>query len=307
MSDQSEQVIVNWAPIFGRWSVEGEKVQYQGAVRTDGGTSFGLCISGAQLQEGSISTSVAVGKDTGGTIILGYRGSKERHFSSGVFLSKGAAYSIAEFDPASGWRTLASAGESANLVPEREYKLKVAVTGHRLNMFVDGVKVLEHVVLGPLLEGQTGLFANGPGTATFSKVVVCPVRPKVFVIMQFSDRYKQLYSKVIKPVTNEFKLDAYHVGEVFGPGVILNDIAQGIIDSHIVVAEITPVTPNVFYELGYAHALGKPTILLAEHGKELPFDVGPYRCIFYENSIGGEKEVEEALRKHLGAITRQAA
>jgi nucleoside 2-deoxyribosyltransferase len=58
----------------------------------------------------------------------------------------------------------------------------------------------------------------------------------------------------------------------------------------VVIAEITVPNQNVFYELGYAHALNKPTILLAEKGRELPFDVHGYRCLFYENSIGGKKD-----------------
>ena len=60
--------------------------------------------------------------------------------------------------------------------------------------------------------------------------------------------------------------------------------------------------PNVFYELGYAHALGKPTILLAERGRELPFDIRGYRCIFYDNTIGGKAAVETNLKKHLENI-----
>ena len=71
------------------------------------------------------------------------------------------------------------------------------------------------------------------------------------------------------------------------------------------IAEITPANQNVFYELGYAHALKKPTILLAERGKELPFDISGYRCLFYENSIGGKKAVEDGLREHLEAILRE--
>ena len=62
---------------------------------------------------------------------------------------------------------------------------------------------------------------------------------------------------------------------------------------------------NVFYELGYAHALKKPTILLADRTKKLPFDVSGYRCLFYENSIGGKRKVEEALEKHLKAILHE--
>jgi nucleoside 2-deoxyribosyltransferase len=87
--------------------------------------------------------------------------------------------------------------------------------------------------------------------------------------------------------------------------MILHDIAQGIVDAKVVVAEITPANQNVFYEIGYAHALGKPTILLAERGKQLPFDISGYRVLFYENSIAGKKQVEEGLKKHLQAILRE--
>jgi hypothetical protein len=69
-----------------------------------------------------------------------------------------------------------------------------------------------------------------------------------------------------------------------------------------VIAEITPPNPNVFYELGYAHALDKPTILLAERSSKLPFDVSGYRCIMYDNSIKGKSGLETLLRNHLLAI-----
>jgi hypothetical protein len=123
--------------------------------------------------------------------------------------------------------------------------------------------------------------------------------------MQFSDPYQTLYADVIQPLIESYKLRAYHAGEVFGPGIILEDITGGIVEARIVIAEITPPNQNVFYELGYAHALKKPTILLADSGKDLPFDVSGYRCLFYENSIGGKKKVEDGLRKHLVAILQQ--
>jgi len=69
-----------------------------------------------------------------------------------------------------------------------------------------------------------------------------------------------------------------------------------------VIAEITPANPNVYYEIGYAHALNKPTILIAERATELPFDVSPFRVLFYENTIAGKKRIEEGLRRHLEAI-----
>ncbi len=120
--------------------------------------------------------------------------------------------------------------------------------------------------------------------------------------MQFGEPYDSLYAEVIKPVSSEMGLEAYRADDVYKPGIILQDIIKGIVESEVIIAEITPQSPNVFYELGYAHALEKNTILLAEREHRLPFDVQSYRCIFYDNTIRGKREVEEYLRKHLSNI-----
>jgi len=170
---------------------------------------------------------------------------------------------------------------------------------------VDGIRVIDHVLETPLPNGQLGLFAWGNEPIEFTDVSVSEEPGKVFVVMQFSEPYQELYQDVIQPVTRDFGLEAHHAGEVFGPGIILDDIVHDINEAKIVVAEITEQNQNVFYELGYAHALRKPTILLAEKNKDLPFDVSGYRCLFYENSIGGKRKVEEGLRKHLQAILHE--
>jgi hypothetical protein len=170
---------------------------------------------------------------------------------------------------------------------------------------VDNIQVLEHVLDTPMPQGQLGLFAWGKGRVEFKNPSVRIEPGTAFVVMQFSDPYQTLYTDVIKPVIESYKLRVYHAGEVFGPGIVLEDITAGIVEAKIVIAEITPPNQNVFYELGYAHALKKPTILLAETAKDLPFDVSGYRCLFYENSIGGKRKVEEGLRKHLDAILAQ--
>jgi nucleoside 2-deoxyribosyltransferase len=123
--------------------------------------------------------------------------------------------------------------------------------------------------------------------------------------MQYGQPYDSVYTEVIKPVCEDLGLAALRADDVQKPGIILQDIVRSILESDVIIAEITPPNPNVFYELGYAHALSKNTILLAERGKELPFDIRSYRCIFYDNTIRGKREVEAALRKHLGSIFRE--
>ncbi|MGN5480517.1 nucleoside 2-deoxyribosyltransferase [Cupriavidus basilensis] len=83
------------------------------------------------------------------------------------------------------------------------------------------------------------------------------------------------HNQVIKPVCENAGVAAIRVDEQFGPGMIIQDIVQQLRESAVVIAEITPANPNVYYEVGYAHALGKPTILIAEQGIKLPFDVSP--------------------------------
>ena len=75
-------------------------------------------------------------------------------------------------------------------------------------------------------------------------------------------------------------------------------------NSAVIIADITPDNPNVFYEIGYAHALKKPTILLCDKAlrDRLPFDVSGFRTIFYDNSIGGKRRVEEKLEVYLQNI-----
>jgi hypothetical protein len=104
------------------------------------------------------------------------------------------------------------------------------------------------------------------------------------------------------PVCEDLGLNAVRVDETFGPGIIIADIGEQITEAKIVIADITPRNPNVYYEVGYAHALNKPTIMIAEKPTELPFDISPYRVLFYENTIGGKDKVEKGLRKHLEAI-----
>ena len=86
--------------------------------------------------------------------------------------------------------------------------------------------------------------------------------------------------------------------------MIFQDIIRGLEEARVVIAEITPANKNVFDELGYAHALNKPTILLVEKGAEekLPFDIRGYRCIIYEDSIAGKRHVQSELRNHLTSI-----
>ena len=81
--------------------------------------------------------------------------------------------------------------------------------------------------------------------------------------MEFTEPFDSLYAEVIRPVCEDLELEPYRADDVFRPGLILQDIISGLVESDVIIAEITPTNANVFYELGYAHARNTPTVLLA--------------------------------------------
>jgi hypothetical protein len=240
-----------------------------------------------------------------GRLLIGYNPETRGYFTGGIG-GYGLQYVLDEYVEARGWRAIAAAGSVENIPPQNaRYNVEVNVRGQRVSLLVDGVQVVVYTLPRPLEGDQVGLFAWGKGPVIFELPSVIAREPKAFVVMQFGEPFDALYSQVIKPVVIERGLQVYRVDEVYRPGIILQDITSGIIEAEVVIAEITPPNPNVFYELGFSHAVGKPTILLAERGKELPFDIKGFRCIFYDNTIKGKKDVEDNLRRHLISILQE--
>ena len=120
--------------------------------------------------------------------------------------------------------------------------------------------------------------------------------------MQFGPEFDDVYQDVVKEVCKSYEVNVLRADEVSGPGLIIGDIVRELSVSQLVIADITPTNANVYFEVGYALALAKPTILLAKKGTPLPFDVAGFRTLFYEDTIGGKKKLEDGLRKHLDAI-----
>jgi hypothetical protein len=298
----SEQRITKLAGIFGRWKFEEGRTVFEEPENQS--LPFGICVSNVRFLDGEAQVFV---KRTASTIeariLLGYRAPEQEYYTVGIG-GGGKGYSIVHFRPGIGWFHIATAGSGQELPVERAIKICVKVRGQRILLEIDDVRVLEHTLPTPLPFGQLGLFTWGnQGEAEFTDILATTMRGDAFVVMQFTG-FEELYTDVIEPLTREFGLRPYRADQVYGPGSIIEDIVRGIETAQIVIAEITPTNENVFYEVGYAHALKKPTILLADKDKKgaLPFDLSGYRCLFYHNSIGGKRQVEEGLRKHLQAI-----
>ena len=180
-----------------------------------------------------------------------------------------------------------------------------------MSLDVDDVEVsLATLPAAPNQARQVGLFLVSTTVVEISGFSAEIERPKAFIVMQFSSPYNEVYSHVIKNVCDrdEFKIEAVRADEIYGPGIIIKDVIDRIAKSQVVIADISPDNPNVYFEVGYALALGKPIILLAQRrkpGEPLPFDLSAFRVLFYDDSIGGKPKLEEGLVNHLREIVGQ--
>lgn len=80
---------------------------------------------------------------------------------------------------------------------------------------------------------------------------------------------------------------------------ILEDIWIAINESSLIIADITSRNPNVFYEIGIAHTLGKKVILLTQKVTDIPFDFKNYRHIIYEDNVDGFNILNVELPNYL--------
>jgi hypothetical protein len=212
----------------------------------------------------------------------------------------GAPYGFAVFQK-NQWEPLGGTGHGSMIEPNKWQKLKLIVNGSNLILYVNGVEVARSSYR--LTRGQLGIFLQGIGPTAMRNLSTHGTEPTCFVIMQFSSEFNELFSEVIRPTCEEFGYKVIRADDNYGTGLIIDDITRSIREASIVIADVTPNNPNVFYEVGFAHGIGKPTILLSDRKREnLPFDISGFRALFYDNTIGGKSTVQERLRRHLESI-----
>ncbi len=122
-------------------------------------------------------------------------------------------------------------------------------------------------------------------------------KPFVFVLMPFDHAFDDVYQLGIKVACERAGAYAERVDEQIFEGSILQRIYNQISKADVVVADMSGRNPNVFYESGYAHALGKPVILLTQNTDDIPFDLKHYPHIVYHRRIVDLlPELEKRLR-----------
>ena len=103
-----------------------------------------------------------------------------------------------------------------------------------------------------------------------------------FVAMPYGEKWFEPVKKTIIDAGAKKNFDCLVSLDMGAAGQIIEQVWQQIRRAEIVVADLTNSNPNVFYEVGLAHALGKQIIFITQDTGKLPFDVSTSRCVRYE-------------------------
>lgn len=297
-----------WVALMGAINLKGNEIHHipQEIRQSDtspSGTNphYSFSKSNITFDQGSIEFEFWI-EETAARIQIGFSSANGSSIFAGfnTYGENGMTYTITNYHNNS-WDLLG--GNGLQKLPVQQWlKASVTVQGSKLDLYYDDVHVA----------AASGTIIRSPLTLTMQSHLPVKVRdikiqtrsPKCFVVMQFTDEFDDLYTEVIKPTCEQYGYLVVRGDDSSDTGLIIEDIIREIRESSLIIADITPDNPNVFYEVGYAHGIAKPTILLSDRLRErLPFDLAGFRTLYYDNTIGGKSQVEVLLRKHLESLT----
>ncbi len=129
-----------------------------------------------------------------------------------------------------------------------------------------------------------------------------PIKKQIFVIMKFDTSFlDSAYEEVIRPLGKEFGYRVIRIDDIEDSGKITDQILDSIVESEIVLAELSCHPPNCYYETGFAHAIGREIILTIQKNEPKHFDLAGHRFIEWET----EDQLRTKMRSRLKAIAER--
>jgi hypothetical protein len=149
----------------------------------------------------------------------------------------------------------------------------------------------ERLIQDAIRTGRASMSQVAAGYRLFNRAAG---RDVCFVIMPFKQKLEPIY-ELTERVLTDLGWVVTRADKLALPGRITDLIRQSVMTADLVIADLTGKNPNVFYELGMAHAEGQAAIILSQQRK-IPFDVADEQTIFYAQNTQGLELLEKELR-----------
>jgi len=132
------------------------------------------------------------------------------------------------------------------------------------------------------------------------------LKTQVFVIMPFSKDLRPIYDDHILKVCRKIGYSCLRVDDSLATRQIMNNIWSYIYNADVIICDCTGCNPNVFYELGIAHGIGKNVICITQNKNDIPFDIQSIQYLKYEYTPRAMTKFEEKLEQYLAFAMKDA-
>lgn len=131
--------------------------------------------------------------------------------------------------------------------------------------------------------------------------VICPIGDEGSPTREWSDL---TFDYIIKPVVKKFGYKPIRADHIKESGMITTQIIEQLIESPLVIADLTNSNPNVFYELAIRHIAQKPYIQMIKVNQKIPFDITGMRTIFFDVDLRQADNAKIELQEQIESIEK---
>ena len=111
----------------------------------------------------------------------------------------------------------------------------------------------------------------------------------------------QVFKFIIKPAVGDW-YEPIRGDQISEPGMITTQVIQHVLDSELVIANLTGGNPNVYYELALRHMTLKPCIQMIKKGEKIPFNVSGLRTILYDLDPEAVQDAKRELQTQIRSV-----
>jgi hypothetical protein len=152
-------------------------------------------------------------------------------------------------------------------------------------------KIINAVTAGKLSLNQVA--------AIFRLLDLAADRRRCFALMPFDKAFTPVYARCVKPAVSTLGWQCSRADEISQTREVMSIVWEEILRADLIIADLTGRNANVYYELGFAHASGKNTILLTQDITDVPFDLRHRQLVEYSASASGYAALRRSIRRYI--------